>query len=279
MHRIRIAVGPLPPRFESYLRGAPAVELLDAAQKPIRRRVLRKLRRIAGDEFTFSLSAPDVLMQDPLDIAADSVPEGCSPRDAGFLRDTPTNNLIFAEFAKEIEALSADFVHFRSPSAFAPSPQNRANLVAFAKDKLAPLGRQVVWEPRGLWTLDEARELAEELGWIIAVDPFVDFEFPMPSATASSAYIVLHAPRGKRMFSIEDFDEVADYIRAHDHDVFVTFRGPDRHRNAAAFKRIFEDGTFEFEGPWMTTAMAQRVLMEQASQSDGEWEYIDDDEE
>lgn len=279
MHTIRIAVGPLPPRFENYLRGAPAVELLDAAQKPIRRRVLRKLRTIAGPDFVFSLSAPDVLMQDPLDIVAESVPEGCNPRDAGFLRDTPTNNQIFDEFAKEVDALNADFIHLRSPSAFAPSPQNKAALIAFATEKLAPLNRQVVWEPRGLWTLDEARELAEPLGWIVAVDPFVDFEFPMPSDSAPGAYIVLHAPRGKRMFSIEDFEEVADYIRAHDHDVFVTFRGPDRHRNAAAFKRIFEDGTFEFEGPWMTTAMAQRALMEQAAEGDGEWEYIDDDEE
>jgi hypothetical protein len=275
MPRIFIAVGPLPPRFEPYLAKAGAVELLDAGRNPIRRKVLRRLRTLAAPGFQFSLSAPDALMGDPLDMEA-PLPEGMFRRDAGFFRDTETNRFIFREFVKEIEALKADFVHFRTPSAFGPSETNRAALTRFATEWLKDVPTQPVWEPRGLWQLDEARELVEPLGWIVSVDPFGDFEFPMPSAVGPT-YMVLHAPRGRRMFSVEDFEEVADYVRAHEHDIFVTFRGPERHRNATAFARSFPEGTFEFEGPWMTTAMAQRALTDGES-DEVEYEYVYEEE-
>jgi uncharacterized protein YecE (DUF72 family) len=266
MTRIRIGTGPLPFRFDRYFSNFDCVELLDASREPIRLKVLRKLRQRASADFAWSLSAWHWLTDDPLDIRVE-VPFGLDRKQVGFFQITEANARLFEEVKLEVEAVQPRFLHFRTPSSFTPTEGNRAAMKAFHERFLADLNVTPVWEARGVWTLDECREVVTPLGWLVASDPYADFKFPDP--VAGPGYYFVNGPRGKREFSTEDMEELADFIAGHEEDVVFVFRGPDRERNAVALRRLFPEGIAEFV-PWE----AKVPLLD----DDGEYaEYDDDD--
>jgi uncharacterized protein YecE (DUF72 family) len=242
MPQLFVGTSPLPHRFERYWGAMNAVELLDAARTPIRLRVLRRLRRTAGEGFAFCLPVWHWLVEDPLDID-EAPPLDLPVREIGRLRETASNARLFEEVRLQIEALRPRWVSVRTPSSFTPTEENRAALVAFFRERLVPLGVTPVWEARGLWTRDEVRELARDAGGLAMLDPFADFEFP-PVGEGEALYAI-HQPRGRRMFSREDYEDLVSFVQAHEGDVTVFFRGPDREQNAAVMRRTHPEEVFE----------------------------------
>jgi uncharacterized protein YecE (DUF72 family) len=92
------------------------------------------------------------------------------------------------------------------------------------RDRLAKLlerlprdASSIVWEPSGLWEIDDAAELANKLEITVAVDPARDAMPPGPVA-----YGRLRAAGGTRAFSATTLQKVADTIGER-RDAYVVF--------------------------------------------------------
>jgi uncharacterized protein YecE (DUF72 family) len=273
MTLIRIGTGPLPFRFDRYFSTFGAVEMLDAGREPIRLKVLRRLKQRAPEGFVWTLAAWHWLTDDPLD-AREAPPFDLSARDIGFFRDTPANARLWEEVRLQVEALQPTFLLFRTPSSFTPTETNRDAMRAFHERWLKALPCRIIWEARGIWTLDETRAFCDELGWIAAVDPYADFELPpIPSA---ETWYYLNGPRGKREFSQDDFEDLVDFISGHTEPVNLVFRGPDRERNALALQRRFPEGEVEHI-PFLPAGIALDDDDSDVYDDDDEDEEYDDD--
>jgi len=67
------------------------------------------------------------------------------------------------------DALKASFIVVSSGPRFRPTTANRARLEAVCAQLVAE-GRQVAWEPRGMWSADEVRRWAEDAGALVVRD-------------------------------------------------------------------------------------------------------------
>ena len=81
------------------------------------------------------------------------------------------------ELAEATRLLEATSVLFRTPPDLVPSSENRAHLHRFfAEMATAELfgSTQRIWEPQGLWEVEEATELSATLGTTCACDPIAN---------------------------------------------------------------------------------------------------------
>jgi uncharacterized protein YecE (DUF72 family) len=110
-----------------------------------------KLRRLRGDApegFQFSVVAPPKLVE-----------LGTSEPDGGLVE------LVRAA----ADALAARWVALRTPAAVAPSARSRARLARLV-DALRGASGGIAWEPRGVWTDEDAEATAAELGVVLVRD-------------------------------------------------------------------------------------------------------------
>lgn len=84
-------------------------------------------------------------------------------------------------------------------------------------ERLPRDANSVVWEPSGLWEIDDAAAQAKKWGIVVAVDPARD---PMPAGPV--AYGRLRAAGGTRAFSTAALHKVADTIGER-RDAYVVF--------------------------------------------------------
>jgi len=92
----------------------------------------------------------------------------------GHFRDTAAVREATAAVAAAARELDAEAVLFRTPPSFTPSTANRDALRRYF-ETVAPPGTfgqaTLVWEPQGLWELDDAVRLGSEVGLRCACDP------------------------------------------------------------------------------------------------------------
>lgn len=237
MTQLRIGAGPFPPKRKRFLETFDIVELSDTFYELPKASTLQGWKKDAPDDFAFSLVCSQWVTADNLDFSG-TPPEGHALRDLGFFQPTEAVDALWGEMIPVIEACGASHVLFKTPASFSPSVTNRENMKAFAQKHLCDVEFVPVWEPRGIWTPDEARELASELGMITAVDPFAELQMPQPPQ--GPAYYVLTGPSGRRDFSRDDYFDLLDFVEEHEHPLSLVFRGQDRDRNAFNFKKLVD---------------------------------------
>jgi uncharacterized protein YecE (DUF72 family) len=109
---------------------------------------LRRLREGVPEHFSFSVVAPRELA----------------------LLDRATPDKAFLDAARAVaEALKARFLLLRTPATVAPSQRSRGRISTLV-DALRGAAKDVAWEPRGIWTDDEAEAFAQELGVTLVRD-------------------------------------------------------------------------------------------------------------
>jgi uncharacterized protein YecE (DUF72 family) len=95
----------------------------------------------------------------------------------GHFRDTEAVREAVSRLTTLTQGLEAGVVLFRTPPSFSPSAENRDALRRFFSE-IAPAeafaGAQRIWELGGLWELESAVAMADELGLVLALDPLAE---------------------------------------------------------------------------------------------------------
>ena len=233
MPQIITGCGPIPTSRKQYFETFGALELSESWHEPLGTRALRQWREQAGPEFVFVLHAWRWLTLDPLDERT-APPNDLARDQVGLLQPSDANRGLWAEVDRQARDIGAQFVLLRTPPTFSPSDHNRANLRRFLEEIVGDdVPYQIAWEPRGLWEPEDALDVAEEHGLVLARDPWADFEMPEP--LGGDVIYTLTAPRGRRTFDNDDYEELLDFVDEHDDEdtrVVLLFRGPERERNA-----------------------------------------------
>jgi uncharacterized protein YecE (DUF72 family) len=156
---------------------------------------LRRWRKAVGPQFEFSVVAGPNLAK----------------LKAGDTLETELNALL-----KTVNLLEARVIVIATPSDVTPSKLWRDRLEKLV-DRLPRDASTVVWEPSGLWEIEDAAAQAKKLGIVVAVDPARD---AMPAGPV--AYGRLRAAGGTRAFSTAALTKVAATIGER-RDAYVVF--------------------------------------------------------
>jgi uncharacterized protein YecE (DUF72 family) len=146
---------------------------------------LRRWRRAVPPHFEFSVVAGPTLAK---------------------LRPNAELDAELAALLSAVTLLEARAIVVPTPSDVTPSKLWRDRLAAIA-DRLPQDASAVVWEPSGLWEVEDAALLAKKLGIVVAVDPSRD---AMPEGPV--AYGRLRALGGTRAYSAAALERVAANI-------------------------------------------------------------------
>jgi uncharacterized protein YecE (DUF72 family) len=141
-------------KLERYARVFDFLEVRAAPALPSPSR-LRRLRGEAPEGFSFSLVVP--------------------PKLAELAASDPYPGLVEATRAAA-SALAARFALIRTPASVAPSSRSRARLARLA-EALGGAAAGIAWEPRGVWTDEDAERAASELG-VVLVRDLAEYEPP-----------------------------------------------------------------------------------------------------
>jgi uncharacterized protein YecE (DUF72 family) len=156
---------------------------------------LRRWRKAVGPQFEFSVVGGPNL---------------------GKLKAGDTLETELAALLKTVTLLEARVIVIATPSDVTPSKLWRDRLEKLI-DRLPRDASTVVWEPSGLWEMEDAAAHAKKLGIVVAVDPARD---PMPPGPV--AYGRLRAAGGTRAFSTTALTKVAATIGER-RDAYVVF--------------------------------------------------------
>jgi|SRR5690606_12744640 len=138
------------------------------------------------------------------------------PHAFGLLQDTREVEQAWNATRQTALALGAKQVALRTPPGLAPGPLGRRRLQAFV-ERHEDEAMKLVWEPRGLWTVEEADRVADELG----ITPILDaFDEPPPGA-----WLRVDPLLRKARIDPDQTDELLDLIETRD-DPVVLFAGP-----------------------------------------------------
>jgi uncharacterized protein YecE (DUF72 family) len=164
--RIHVGQAALTGAIERYARVFDLVELRAAPTLPSPSR-LRRLRADAPDGFCFSLVVPPKLAE-----------LSTSDLDSGLVEATRV----------AATAVGARFIVARTPATVAPSAKSRSRLARLV-EALRPSARDFAWEPRGVWTDEDAEAAAAELG-VVLVRDIAEYE-PPPGPLVYSRLLAL----------------------------------------------------------------------------------------
>lgn len=222
---IGCASQPVVPRSEPY--ALDCLELDESWQDPLRDATLQRWRDRAPEGFHHILTAWRAFTADPLSERKPPELGDVQTDDWGLLRPTDTLRHHWRQWTIHLRILRPSAVVFRTPVGFSPSQKHRDNLERFFREIVGTIDPLRVWVPGGLWEMDDARELAEPLGLIVARDPFLEPD--LPEVPDGPAYYTLTGPwGGRRRFSDDDLELFLDFAAEHTHPVFAVFRGPER---------------------------------------------------
>jgi uncharacterized protein YecE (DUF72 family) len=139
-------------------------------------------------------------------------------------------------------ALAAEAVVFQTGPDVVPSVRDRQRLARWFSEQVPAErlgGAAPVWEPRGLWKPDEAANLAEELGAVLALDPLGhdpldELSHAIAAAPATRYFRLVGLGRARRSYNAADLDKLEALCAGADR-AWVVFAHVEKWRNATRF--------------------------------------------
>jgi uncharacterized protein YecE (DUF72 family) len=159
---------------DQYFRLFKVIEIQQTFYQLPRLQTAEKWRRVAPEEFEFTLKAWQLITHEPSSPTYRRLGKNIEPAamgEYGSFRPTAAVRDAWARTAMFARALRAKFVVFQCPASFRPTKEHVANLRVFFAE-IHRKGLQPVWEPRGAWPNRLVRDLCQELDLIHCVDPF-----------------------------------------------------------------------------------------------------------
>ncbi|MFB6263423.1 MAG: DUF72 domain-containing protein [Bradymonadaceae bacterium] len=137
------------------------------------------------------------------------------------------------------DALASDAILVQTSERFTPGSANREQLEAFGEQFAAPADPVVLWEPSGLWTIEQTRETADDAGLVPVYDPFMadreDLDFP----PGDVGFAITERAAKRRKFEVFDFERLLEWVSRHDR-VFAMLRGRHQFSHAELMKTALE---------------------------------------
>jgi len=152
--RVHVGQAALTGKLERYAKVFDFLEVRAAPALPSPSR-LKKMRGDAPEGFQFSVVAPAKLVE-----------LATSETDSGLVELTRA----------AAGALGARWIALRTPAAVAPSARFRTRLARLV-DAMRDASTGIAWEPRGVWTDEDAEATAAELG-VVLVRDLAEYEPP-----------------------------------------------------------------------------------------------------
>lgn len=121
-------------------------------------------------------------------------------------------------------ALAAEAVLIRTPRALTPSSAHRKRLAAFQSTFGDEANVEIIWEPSGLWTIEQTREAADEAGLIPAYDPFIAEREDLGFTHGDAGLTITERAARRRQFDLFDFKQLMQWTPKYDR-LFIMLRG------------------------------------------------------
>jgi hypothetical protein len=136
------------------------------------------------------------------------------PHAFGLLQDTREVALAWEASRQVASALGATRIALRTPPGLAPGPLGRRRLEAFVRRHP---DTSFVWDPRGLWTGDEAAMVARDLGLTVVLDALDE--------TPEGSWLRVEPLLRKSRLDADQTDRLLDLLETRT-DVLLLFAGP-----------------------------------------------------
>jgi hypothetical protein len=137
---------------------------------------------------------------------------GGDPARTGGLQATYEVEQAWDATAAVAEALRATTIVLRTPASLTPGALGRRRLEQFLTAHAAP-GRQLAWEPSGLWDAATAGAAALELGLTLVWPPFVGGRIaPLPTLPPTQLWLLVEGVGAGQRVDAEQLDAVADWL-------------------------------------------------------------------
>jgi uncharacterized protein YecE (DUF72 family) len=136
-----------------------------------------------------------------------------------------------AEARAAVDALEARCVLVPTPAEVTPSKVWRDRMVRLV-DRLPSDATQVIWEPRGVWEIDDAAVAAKKWGVVLAVDAARE---PVPAGPV--AYVRLRSMGESRSFGATALERVVGAIGVR-RDAYVVLQSPGALAECKRLRRI-----------------------------------------
>jgi len=220
--------------WEEHFELCNAIEIdFQRYEKPPKRETLHRWRVESPKHFCFILHAgPEV--QEYLESAAGDV-RGDARAD---IPDRVERS--WAETLEKADALAAKAVYIPTGGDLTPGDAHRDRLVSFADTCAADLDRPVLWEPSGLWTIDQTRDAADEAGLVPVYNPFIAQREGLEFSVGDVGFSMTERPGMRRQFDQFDFRELLEWTRKYDR-VFMMLRGRHKWAHARQLGRALEE--------------------------------------
>lgn len=232
---LRVGCCSLGPHPDRYFRRFSALEYQQTFFEPPGTPVLERLRRLAPRDFSFFVKAWQLITHEPSSpgyrrlAARKLAPLG----EYGLLRSTPAVLDAYRATLVAASTLGATGVVFETSPSFFPSARSRADLSHFFETVERPPELMMVWDPRGLWSCDDALKICSDLQLVLAWDPFRDRSLPPTSV----AYLRVQGMGRTQHFSDFDLEWLAS-ARQHNECVYCLFQTVEMHRDATRLLAI-----------------------------------------
>lgn len=216
--------------MKNYFEKFDVVEVQKTFYKPIKPETAEKWRKLAGEDFEFTIKAFQVITHPPSSPTYRKA--GLKVEDGGYFR--PVKAVFDAwEKTREIaKILRSKIIVFQTPRSFRESDENVRNMVEF----FSSIEREFTfcWEPRG-WSAEKIKEVCEKIDLVHAVDPFVG-----KSVYGDMEYYRLHGFNYKHKYSDEELRWLAEKV-SNEKVCYVMFNNVHMLDDAERFAKILKE--------------------------------------
>ncbi len=226
---IKVGCCGFPVAMQKYVKTFNVVEVQKTFYKPPDTETAERWRKIAGDDFEFTVKAFQVITHPP------SSPTYKKARlnlnDGGFFKPIKVVFDAWDKTREIAEILETDVIVFQTPRSFAESDENKRNMKEFFNS----IERDFTfcWEPRG-WGEDGIREMCEKLDLVHVVDPFVG-----RSIYGEIRYFRLHGFNYKHKYTDEELEWLAKETEKME-ECYVMFNNVHMFDDAQRFRNFLK---------------------------------------
>ena len=221
--------------WEQYFELCNAIDLdLDRFDEPPKTETLNRWRVESPKNFCFILRLP-VEIRAYFSAADAPIPESRSEYPQSVIA-------AWKKLERQRSALAARALLLQTGSDFTPGELNRQRLSAFVDAFTDAIDAPLLWEPSGLWTIEQTRDFADELGIVPVFDPFMAHQEEIPFTHGDVGLVVTERTGMRRQFDVFDFKQLLRWTSKYDR-VFVMLRGRHKWAHAQHMKTALQSET------------------------------------